>query len=124
MMVEVAVAPGVRMGNEAERRRLTSCGVPGAALRTAGLRIGEARRLAYDDASANASIRPSPMAARLMMLQIRSWLCVIGTSDADEKIEWAKRTDGAGGSVATKYHPCSLAPCARVSAPRRLSKQM
>jgi hypothetical protein len=33
MMVEVAVAPGVRMGNEAERRRLTSCGVPGAALR-------------------------------------------------------------------------------------------
>jgi hypothetical protein len=92
----------------------------GSALST----IGEARRLAYEDASANASIRLSPMAARLMMLQIRSWLCVIGTSDADEKIEWAKRTDGAGGSVATKYHPCSLAPCARVSAPRRLSKQM
>jgi hypothetical protein len=59
-------------------------------------RIGEARRLAYECASANASTRPSPMAAILMMLQIRSWLCVIGTSDAGGKIDLGK-TPQMGG---------------------------
>ena len=34
------------------------------------------------------------MAAMLMMLQIRSWLCVIGTSDAGGEIDMGNATDG------------------------------
>ena len=52
-----------------------------------------------------------------MMLQIRSWLCVIGTSGAAENRP-RQRHRCVTGSMATKYHPCSVAPCARRAMPR------